>query len=567
MVMLLSFTSSQAQFINPTTPDIVIGSCRSYDVENSGTSILGDWQVTVVDGDTPSIIFYNHSTGQEDCHLLEAVNLGYTVNDPDVVWDYDSQEDIYVVYQLRGGPSGFAGIWAERWKMDNSGAFIYADITYNDPIQLIPVMAQIKASNSATYPNIDFHLKYAEVVVVWEDQGMIEAMADIHNAPGGLFGPYLVNSVCTGYTLSGTQPDVALGWDSKIVSFTYKQLNGGTNAIVVRQDAYLNIQAGNPSASCLNETMSPPVTLVDVNYPRISAPKTQFGYITSEDCNVAYAVLSSTGDNFIGSSTYKDVNYTIPYDPNCLPHSYVTAFRWSHDFVNSNFAYSTMNQDLRFDRNQKPVSVYAKDWIYNSWTWEEPIPTRFGLSEILTAVTQPNNEILTAVSYWPSSPVACTTNYYHVVASVDIRDYLVTGEVWNQSNNQNIVSSGSDMDHLAFAFYEAASGEIIIKKAATPGTPSIRTRGPATEVVVDTEPAPLKIKTYPNPTSGDFVIASTQGIKNILILDYLGRVYDEQKINDGLIEIPLSIRDSGLFFVHITSEKGEIKIEKISVNR
>jgi len=565
--VLLPVFGLQAQFVNPSTPDIIIGSCQSYGVENTGTSILGDWQVTVVDGDRPSIIFYNHATGQEDCHLLEAVNLGYTVSDPDIVWDYASQDYIYVVYKLSGGGAGFDGIWAERWRMDISGAFIYADITYNDLTFLIPIMGQIKASNLATYPNIDFHLNNPEVVVTWEDQGDIEAVADINFLSIATPLVYLVNSFCAGYTLAGTQPDVALGWDNKIISFTYKQLNGGANEIVVRQDAYAHIQAGNPTLSCITETMAPPVTFIDVNYPRISAPKTQFGFITSEDCNIAYEVVSITGNNFVGSSTYKNVNYVVPYDPFCLPHSYSTVNRWSHDLVNSTFAYSAMNADLRFDRNKRPVSVYAGDWIYNSWTWDEPFPTRFGLTEILTTVSQPNTEILTAVSYLPSSPVACTTNYYTIVASADFLDYLVTGEVWNQSNDQSIVSSGSDMNHLAFAFYEAASGEIIIKKAATPGTPSIRAGATEETVADESENLALKIRTYPNPSAGEFIILANNPISKLIITDNLGRIYQELKTETETFELPVIIRNSGVFFVHLTTVKGEFIVEKVIVNR
>lgn len=83
----MPWSGLSAQFSHPNTTDIVVGSCKSYGVEHTGTSLLGDWQVTVVDGDKPSIIFYNHATGQEDCHLLEAANHGFTVIDPDVVWD------------------------------------------------------------------------------------------------------------------------------------------------------------------------------------------------------------------------------------------------------------------------------------------------------------------------------------------------------------------------------------------------------------------------------------------------------------------------------------------------
>jgi hypothetical protein len=565
MVFAASF-SAQGQFINPVTPDIIIGSCQSTGVENSGTSVLGDWQVVVVDGSQPSIIFYNHATGQEDCHLLYGAQQGFTITDPDVVWNYGSNQDIYVVYKLSGAGPLLDGIWAERWLLDASLATISPDVaTYFDPVNNMPPMAQLYNSSTAEYPNIDYHLTNDEVVVVWEDQGTIIATSEIQN-PLLFSAPfYDVNSFCTGYTLPGTQPDVAMGYDKKVISFTYKQLNGGTNEIVVRQDAYVNILGGNPTNTCVNETMVPPVGFDDVNFPRISAPKFQFGRVTSFDCNVTYEVLSSAGENFIGSSTYKFENFSFPGAPNCpLVTIYNTPFRWSHDIVNANGvgAWSNMNADLRFDPNSKPVSVYGGDLVYNSWNWHDQSGIRIlGLDEVLTVATKPNS--LSLVSQIPNPAPCDTTSTYNVVAYALWSDYLVTGEAYLTTQNQNVVSSASDGGNLVFAFYQPSTSEVIIKKAAMPGSPFIR-KGRPEDVAIASENQKWTLNVFPNPSNGEFKVRSSKSIQKIGIYDLAGKLVQEMAPNKTA-ELTIALSVPGIYQIQLTADDGERSLQKVVV--
>ncbi len=565
MVVVASFTA-QAQFINPVTPDITIGSCQSTGVENSGTSVLGDWQVVVVDGDRPSIVFYNHATGQEDCHLLYGAQQGFTITDPDVVWNYGSNQDIYVVYKLSGGGSLMDGIWAERWELDPSLAFITPSLTYQDPIFAMPPMAQLYNSQTAEYPNIDYHLTNDEVVVVWEDQGAIIATSEIQNPLLFIAPFYDVNSFCTGYSLAGTQPDVAMGYDNKVISFTYKQLNGAANEIVVRQDAYVNIVGGNPTNICVNETMVPPVAFADVNFPRISAPKFQFGRVTSFDCNVTYEVLSPSGENFIGSSTYKFESYSNPGAPGCSPVSiYSTPFPWSHDIINANGvgAWSNMNADLRFDPNIKPVSVYAGDLVYNSWNWHDQSGIRIlGLDEVLTVATLPNtgNLVGTITNPSPCAP----TSVYNVVARALWSDYLVTGEAYLTTQNQNVVSSGCDGGNLVFAFYQPNTSEIIIKLAAMPGSPFIR-KGRPEDLAAAQENQKWNLAVFPNPSNGEFKVRSSKDIQKIGIYDLAGKLVQEMAPNKTAGELMFALPAPGIYQIQLTAYDGERSLQKVVV--
>ncbi len=562
MVVAASF-SAQGQFNNPVTPDITIGSCQSSGVENTGTSILGDWQVVVVDGERPSIIFYNHATGQEDCHLLYGAQRGYTITDPDVVWNYGSNQDIYVVYKLSGGGTVMDGIWAERWELDPSLAFITPSLAYQDPLFLMPPMAQLYNSSTAEYPNIDYHLVNNENVVVWEDGGSVIATSGIDGMPATTLFTYDVNSFCTGYTLPGTQPDVAMGYDNKVISFTYKQLNGGTNEIVVRQDAYVDIAAGNASNNCLNETMVPPVSFTDVNYPRISAPKFQFGSVTSFDCNVAYEVRTGSGEDFIGSSTTKLYNVVNPQGSGCPAGAIITTpFVWSHDIINSNGAggWSAMNADLRHLPNAKPVSVYAGDLIYNSWNWFDQNNLRMGRDEILSVISNPISLVLQSVV---ANPSPCfPTSFYDVITYAFSQDYLVTGEGYLSSHDQKVVSSGGDGTSLGFAFYEPGTGNIVLKKAAT-GSPFIR-KGRQEDVAVASENQKWNLTVFPNPSNGEFKVRSSKGILKIGIYDLAGKLVQELAPNKTA-DLTIALPAPGIYQIQLTTDDGERRLQKVVV--
>jgi len=187
-----------------------------------------------------------------------------------------------------------------------------------------------------------------------------------------------------------------------------------------------------------------------------------------------------------------------------------------------------------------------------------------GLQEILTAVIQPHNEILTGVV--PNTPPCFPTSFYDVVASVDLFDYLVTGEVWNQSTNQSIVSSASEGTNLCFAFYQASTFEIIIKKAASPGAPFIRKSNSEAQELSSVSTTWL-VNTFPNPSSGTISISSTQKIGYIRISDVLGRTVQELH-PDTIQELhKIEISTAGLYHVLILSETGEVKMQNVLIRK
>ena len=61
----------------------------------------------------------------------------------------------------------------------------------------------------------------------------------------------------------------------------------------------------------------------------------------------------------------------------------------------------------------------------------------------------------------------------------------------------------------------------------------------------------------PNPSSGVFTI-STRGtkIKEIKVMNVLGEVVKEMKVNNETIEVDLSNYGKGIYFIEVKSEKG-----------
>lgn len=573
VALLLPWNSSSAQFVDPVTTDIVIGSCRSIGVENTGTSIFKDLQVVVVDGDAPSIIFYNHATGIEDCHPLQGFVNGMNISDPDVVWDYSSGSDIYVVYSVsNSGPMD--GIWSERWIVDPTQTFIFGDINYSDPTNLIPITAQLEWSSHAKYANIDFSYVSPDAVVVWEDQGNIVALAGVQNP--GFFPKYLVNSFCAGYTLPGTQPDIAIGV-SKIVSIVYKQLNGLSNNIVVRQEDYNFIVLGNSSLLCVNETMVPTIVYDDVDYPRISMPKVDIQQPVTQnpfDCNVTYELITSTG-SFIGSSTHKTYLYNVPsIIPGCpFSKTYTHSINWTHDLINTiGLSLSNMNSDLSSMPNSKPVTTYAGDLIYNAWTWNDQSGLRHSLNEVLAVGIQTYNSpnlISTIFNTFPCPP----TENYTTEVSVMWADYLVVGEAFVPNELHEVVSTASDGgSNIAFAFIQTSTNDIIIKNSNMVGSPVIRNSGsngggPIFYIDNGFIHNDHEINYFPNPSSGRVQIVSKEKIANIKVFDILGKTINLSNSSTNQFNYELDFVENGVYVVQVEYVNGRYNRLKVIIDK
>ena len=73
------------------------------------------------------------------------------------------------------------------------------------------------------------------------------------------------------------------------------------------------------------------------------------------------------------------------------------------------------------------------------------------------------------------------------------------------------------------------------------------------------------VKIYPNPTNGIININSNFNIKSIELYDVQGRILEKSFENNTTTTLNLSNRQSGIYFVKITSDKGS-KVEKVVKN-
>ncbi|WP_116787153.1 DUF7619 domain-containing protein [Flavobacterium psychrotrophum] len=125
-------------------------------------------------------------------------------------------------------------------------------------------------------------------------------------------------------------------------------------------------------------------------------------------------------------------------------------------------------------------------------------------------------------------------------------------------------------------------GDILIKiKPKRPGRPARQVNGMAsitfdyeapistnTETTVfetlsvDEHELDISVVIYPNPASGIIKIAADNLVSSVELYDIQGRLLQAVIVNDVHLDIDLSARASGLYFVKVRTEKG-IKVEKI----
>lgn len=72
-----------------------------------------------------------------------------------------------------------------------------------------------------------------------------------------------------------------------------------------------------------------------------------------------------------------------------------------------------------------------------------------------------------------------------------------------------------------------------------------------------------KITIQPNPTSGQVQLRSSSKIKNIKIFDGSGLLVKARSVESDFTLLDLSNLSSGIYFIHIQSEKQTSNIQKI----
>lgn len=577
MFSLGTFNSTQAQFINPTTNDDFAG-CTVPNVENTGTASWGDLQVIVVDGDEPSIVFVDHSTSPAttQCFYLEAFNQGFSVTDPDVVWDYQGTGLLLVVYE--SDFQGMPGIWSEAWNW-NAGAPFH-ETSYG-------AGGFYQYDVGGRHPNVDAAVN-GHAVTVWENGGTISAMAYefLTFTPTG--APFFVNDPLCGRT-TGQEPDVAMRHlnGKTYVNFVYVEASIAADEIVVVMEDYFTVASGF-SSMCVSHTVQHAGGLTPnlVRKPRIDM-NTWFDtssdpYYDPYDCSVVYG-MENGGQHFIGSAQKKAASgQYIPHSGNpdwyCFLQTYSSPASvpnaWISDVMNSNVgtmscppcAGATNAQinpppapiDLRADPNNLPVTTIGGDEVtYVSWAWNDRRSIRFGLDELLSRrlMLHPNQDTI-----WSFTGIGLVA-FIMAVPAPTLNDYFIVGEGFSTGENQTIISTDATLDHAYYAFYEPNSTRIGFKRSL------INPASPVRQAPKPTDKQLAKSQAYPNPTHGPLNIQTKGSIEFIEVLNLNGQLVFQQGFS-GAKDVNISLPEQlpqAMYFVLVRKANGSL--DKILVQK
>lgn len=73
----------------------------------------------------------------------------------------------------------------------------------------------------------------------------------------------------------------------------------------------------------------------------------------------------------------------------------------------------------------------------------------------------------------------------------------------------------------------------------------------------------MNVKVYPNPAEG-FVNVKAEGLRNVELIDMMGRVVTRNESSETMMAIDLSGLTSGIYFLRVTTEAG-VSLQRISV--
>ncbi len=73
----------------------------------------------------------------------------------------------------------------------------------------------------------------------------------------------------------------------------------------------------------------------------------------------------------------------------------------------------------------------------------------------------------------------------------------------------------------------------------------------------------MNINVYPNPAEG-FVNVKAEGLKNVELIDMMGRVISRNESSETVTTVDLSSLTSGIYFLRVTTESG-VSLQRIAV--
>jgi len=570
-----------AQFVAPVTADEITG-CGASQVENTGTSAIGDLQVIVWDGNEPGISFIDHSSSPAavSCFSLLSHNGADVVKDPDVVWDYSGGDLVLVVYEEHR--SSGVTVWSQMWRWNSGSPVLETAYGSSGYLQL--------GQSSTTYPNVDADFD-GNAVAVWEKSPNIYAKTIDFSTLTASSHFFWVDECAT----AGIEPDVAMRNfnDATHVSFVYA--DPANMDIVVVQEFFGTVQSSTTTCNHLALVKPTGVTIDYVAVPRIAMPNwetTGAKWFDGFDASVVYEGKNSTDYLIVTANRITHwqgwiLAAPIPWNPvgpytwYCGAHTYsspayisATGTEWISDILNVSgitlahpFSSGQLNPplvDLHADGSLRPVVAQAGDFItYNAWNWEDNSNQFSGFDEVLMRRLM---LALDGSSIFPFQvfPNNTLTGDFEIPVPTTQDYYLVSdATVSNQQNN--IVSIAGTSGHAYFAFVHVGSGSdnIVFKRTVQAPNTAVRKAPIFAQLTQEKEKALL----YPNPTQGELWVNSPEKISSLKIIGLEGKLLLHlSKMNSQ--QTKLDLIDSGLkpgiFLLEITDVTGKSTRHKVS---
>ncbi len=563
-----------AQFVAPVTADEITG-CSASQVENTGTSALGDLQVIVWDGDAPGISFIDHSSSPAtvSCFNLITHTGEGQVKDPDVVWDYGGGNLVLVVYEEHNGSN--VSVWSQMWRWNGGSPVLETMYGSSGYLQL--------GQSSTTYPNVDADFD-GHAVAVWEKSPNIYAKTIDFGTLTASSHLFWVDECAT----AGIEPDVAMRNynDATHVSFVYA--DPVHIDIIVVQEYYGTVQSSTTSCNHLALAKPTGVTIDYVGVPRIAMPNwetTGVKWFDGWDASVVYEGKNSTDYLIVTANRIthwqgwipNSLPWIPPYTWYCGAHTYsspafpsATGTEWISDILNISgisLAHPTgilqLNPplvDLHADGSLRPVVAQVGDFItYNAWTWEDNSNQFSGYDEVLMRRLMLDLDGTLPFSQMLTGGDVLTGNYEIPIPTTE--DYFLVSD-GNVSNEQNdIVSIAGTSGHAYFAFVHKGSGSdnIVFKRSVQAPNTAVRKAPQSVKIETSNDENVKSSSAYPNPFNEILNVKSEQKITAIHISDINGReIWSASQINAKLYSIlfaPNQLRE-GLYILEIIDEHG-----------
>lgn len=404
LLLILFASGVNAQTIySANNQENTVPSLTITDVHNTGNDVKpignGIMQVMVTDGSThPSFAWDDTdapSSGKKDIVASNDDNVSdiSSITDPDVIVIRDDAKEAIVVFEYQGD------VYYNHLRYNGSNAWSWVGSV---------------SLGSGHNPNIDADVE-DYIVITWEDDGNIEAVAGTYQGNGSFS---FSSTVTVNNSGEAYYPDVTVyeNNSTRTVSFTYLEgtiTTAGDHDLYVDQEEFSDV-SGNSMSNSPTSLYSAGSTEL-LGRPRIASPDTFDNslYTYHDDYTITVGLATT------------DMAVTV-YD--------ILAFNQNKGSTNS----VNCSDDYPNDLHKDPAVTYSGDLVIVAWT---------------TDCDNNREDIIARQLYYDGS---LATSYY------SIANYLVT-------NDQNTVSVSGRNDGLdvLYTWFDDNNSEISYKTASS----------------------------------------------------------------------------------------------------